>query len=109
ITSNQAEVIWTDTASLWNVQYGPSGFALGSGTTVSTSSNPFALGSLSPNTSYDVYVQTDCGAGDLSVWVGPINFTTPCLAYTAPWTYGVETAAATTNSTIADCWSSNPT
>lgn len=31
---------------------------------------------LTSNTSYEVYVRSDCGGGDFSPWVGPINFTT---------------------------------
>lgn len=109
ILSTQAELFWTDTASNWNIEYGPSGFALGTGTTISTSSNPHILNTLTANTSYDVYVQTDCGGGDTSVWVGPVSFTTFCNAFTAPWTYDVESAGPTTNSSIGDCWVSNPT
>ena len=37
------------------------------------------LTGLSPNTTYSVYVQADCGNNDLSGFVGPISFTTGCL------------------------------
>ena len=36
------------------------------------------------------------------------NFTTLCASVNAPYTYDVEAAATTTNSTIGNCWSSNP-
>ena len=68
-----------------------------------------SLGGLAPITTYDFYVQVDCGGLGTSVWVGPLSFTTLCAPVVAPWTYDVETAAATTNSTIDDCWDSNPT
>src|SRR5690554_3937081 len=31
-----------------------------------------------------------------------------CTVEVAPWSYDVETAASTTNSSIAECWSSTP-
>ena len=111
ILDTQVDLAWTDsgTPSGWNIEYGPTGFVQGSGTVVSAGTNPFTLGSLSPNTTYDVYVQADCGGGDLSYWTGPVSFTTLCSAVVAPWIYDVESATPTTNSSIADCWSSNPT
>ena len=38
----------------------------------------------------DVYVQADCGNGDLSFWQGPISFTTPptCGDNFGPYCYG---------------------
>src|SRR5699024_6922439 len=41
---------------------------------------------LDPNTTYDVYVQADCGATDgLSTWVGPVNITTRQIPATLPY------------------------
>src|SRR5690606_23127867 len=104
----QVDVSWLNGASNWNVEYGPAGFTQGTGTVVPAGVNPFTLGPLSPQTDYDVYVQADCGGGDMSVWVGPASFTTLCSAVVAPWTYDVEAADNTTNSSIGDCWSSTP-
>ena len=42
----------------------------------SVSSTSASLSGLNPNTSYDAYVQSDCGSGDVSGWVGPFSFTT---------------------------------
>ena len=33
--------------------------------------------SLTDLTTYDVYVQSDCGSGQTSSWIGPLTFTTP--------------------------------
>ena len=37
------------------------------------------MSGLSDNTSYDVYVQADCGSGNVSQWAGPINLITPII------------------------------
>src|SRR5690606_28420026 len=71
VTDTQVDVSWLNGASNWNVEYGPAGFTQGTGTVVPAGVNPFTLGPLSPQTDYDVYVQADCGGGDMSVWVGP--------------------------------------
>lgn len=84
ITSTSASLSWTagGTETAWNVQYGTAGFTLGSGTIVSATS-PYALGSLTPETSYDFYVQADCGGAGTSPWAGPFTFFTGyCLAGT---------------------------
>jgi hypothetical protein len=59
------------------------------------------LEELSANTTYYVFVRTDCGDGDYSTWVGPISFTTPCDVITAlPFHETFET-----NSDTRACWS----
>jgi hypothetical protein len=54
---------------------GSTGFTVGSGTLVAVTSNPTTITGLSANTSYDLYVQADCGSGTVSSWVGPITVT----------------------------------
>ena len=62
----------------WNIQYGTSGFTQGtiSTTTLSASENAYFLSGLDSAQAYDVYVQTNCDAGDTSAWAGPFSFTT---------------------------------
>ncbi|TSJ39005.1 GEVED domain-containing protein [Fluviicola chungangensis] len=75
-TSNSADISWTVAGSEtdWNIEYGVSGFTQGSGMTGTASVTPaFTAGSLTPNTSYDFYVQANCGGGDESMWIGPIT------------------------------------
>jgi hypothetical protein len=112
VTNNTVEISWNDVngTSSWNVEYGVSGFTPGTGTLVSATTNPYVLGSLNPlqaNISYDFYIQSNCGIGDLSTFLGPFSFTTYCEV-SAPWVYNVETATTTTNSSIGDCWVSSP-
>ncbi|MBK7103488.1 MAG: T9SS type A sorting domain-containing protein [Flavobacteriales bacterium] len=89
-----ASAVTTTTASLnwvtgcvetdWIVEYGVTGFTLGSGTQVPVTGTPtLGLTLLSPATPYSVYVYADCEAsspGDgQSTPFGPVNFTTAAL------------------------------
>ena len=79
ITQTSAEISWTQglNETLWNVLYGPTGFdILTEGTQVDGVTSPYEINSLTENTPYDVYVQSDCGSGDYSEWAGPVTFTT---------------------------------
>ncbi len=82
ITSNSANISWTGGAANVRIQYGTSGFAPGtsSGTVVTSSANGYTLSGLAASTSYDVYVQQDCGSGIYSAWTGPVSFTTQSMA-----------------------------
>jgi hypothetical protein len=77
-TSNSAVLGWTvgGTESSWNIQYGVTGFTLGTGTIVNGVTNPFTLNGLSASTTYQYYVQADCGGTGLSTWAGPFSFNT---------------------------------
>ena len=109
ITTSSAELSWTAGASeaLWNVEYGPTGFTQGGGTTTSSSTNPFALSSLSSGTTYDVYIQADCTGGDTSDWVGPMSFTTLCEIFNVPYSENFDSTAtgSSSNPTVPNCWS----
>ncbi|HPG73414.1 MAG TPA: T9SS type A sorting domain-containing protein, partial [Bacteroidales bacterium] len=75
-------VSWTETGSagIWNIIYGPAGFdPLSSGTLVEGLTQPtYTITGLSPTTQYSVYVQADCGDGDISNWSVVSNFTSAC-------------------------------
>ena len=68
-----------------NYEWGPFGFSQGTGTSGTSSSNPINITGLSPNTTYSVYLQGDCGGSGLSPWAGPFNFTTPCITAALPY------------------------
>ncbi len=57
----------------WQVQYGTSGFIIGSGTIVATASNTKIISSLLENVAYDFYVRSNCDANQNSGWVGPVT------------------------------------
>ena len=46
------------------------------GTTTTTATNSLSLSTLTPGTTYYVWVRSNCGANSYSSWYGPINFTT---------------------------------
>ncbi len=73
---------------------------------VSTGTSTLNIDGLTENTSYDVYLQADCGSQDgLSSLTDPINFTTPCATFTAPYTNGFENFSVGSLSSDEDCWS----
>lgn len=100
-STTTADLSWTSTASAFEVEYDLTGFTQGAGTVVQAGTNPYTLGSLTANTTYDYYVRAICGAGDTSTWSGPFTFTTPCNAVnTFPYFEGFEN-----NGSISACWS----
>ena len=84
VTDEAVTVSWTTggTETSWNVVWGPSGFIPGDanqlGTDVATSTT-YTINGLAESTEYDIYVQADCGGGDLSYWVGPVTALTDCM------------------------------
>ena len=96
-----ADFSWTAgaTESAWNLEYGASGYTQGNGTIVSLNSTNYSLSALTPNTTYDVYVQADCGS-DQSSWTGPLTFSTSCgLITTFP-----HNEDFTTGNVSLNCW-----
>ena len=91
VTNNTATMGWTENgdATAWNIEYGPAGFTQGQGTVVAANTNPFTVTGLAAATTYDFYVQSNCGMGDLSEWTGSASATTKCdpILVTAdnPW------------------------
>jgi hypothetical protein len=78
IQPTSALLDWTEngTATSWNIEWGVTTFVLGTGTPQAVAAKPYLLQGLMPMTTYDYYVQADCG-NDSSTWVGPYTFSTP--------------------------------
>lgn len=72
---------WTEngTASIWELEWGPAGFTLGTGTALTVDEKPYLLEGLEAATFYDYYVQADCGGIGSSSWAGPYTFQTETL------------------------------
>ena len=102
ITNTSADLGWVAGGSetAWNIEYGASGFAQGSGTTVAVTTNPYSLTGLTAATSYDYYIQADCGNGDTSIYVGPYTFGTTCNNDVAPYFENFDSG-------LSVCWT-NP-
>lgn len=100
ITTSSATVTWDmGTATDWEFAYVPAGDpAPASGTPLSSATSD--LSSLTENTSYDVYVRTDCGVDGYSSW-SSITFTTACLSVA-----GInEDFEGTNDGEVPNCWS----
>lgn len=70
IYKDSAVIAWTErgSATEWILEYGPSGFTPGTGTTIQTTQNPYTLTGLYAETGYDVYVRSFCDEGNMSDW-----------------------------------------
>ena len=97
-TPEGAEISWTEagTSTIWNIEIVPSGDTPTGTPTATNVTNPYIATGLSAITSYDVYVQSDCG-GDLSSWTGPVTFTTLCDIFVPDYLEDFTTI-------IPDCW-----
>lgn len=108
VLAYSSDVTWASVAgaSGYNIEWGVPGFTPGTGSSVGSQSGISGtstnIPSLSPQTDYQVFVQTDCGSST-SPWGGPVSFTTQCAYSPAPW---VENF--TTTSTPL-CWSQSAT
>lgn len=73
--ATSATVTWSSNgdANSWQMQYGVSGFALGSGAIVASSTPSNMIYGLLATGSYQVYVRSNCSDSQNSNWVGPIN------------------------------------
>ncbi|MCE3295405.1 MAG: hypothetical protein K0R65_1119 [Crocinitomicaceae bacterium] len=77
-THRTATFAWTANTgeTQWQIEYGPVGFAMGTGTSVIVADNPFLIEGLDDNVAYDVYIRARCGGSNLSYPAGPLSFTT---------------------------------
>ena len=98
VTAAGATLGWTagGTETVWNIEYGVTGFTQGTGTTVTGVTNPYILSGLTQNTTYQYYVKADCGGSGLSTWTGPFSFTTPysCPKPTVPTVANITATSA---------------
>ncbi|MBI3134784.1 MAG: T9SS type A sorting domain-containing protein [Bacteroidetes bacterium] len=108
----QADLGWTagGLETAWNIQWGESGFPLGgtgSNLISNTSLVPAPVTGLTPNTSYQFYVQAICGPtpDELSGWVGPFTWTSATFCAT-PSSLG--TSIIGTDNAVID-WTENGT
>ena len=113
---NTATVTWTSSAqsSEWEIQYGPTGFEAGKGTSIFVSPTfIYEIPDLAASSLYDVYIRAICGVNDTSKWSNKASFRTLCdgaitqLPYTENFdTYELGSPIPNTNQEIFPaCWS----
>ncbi|MFT4781475.1 MAG: putative repeat protein (TIGR03806 family) [Psychroserpens sp.] len=87
VTDSSTHISWNDASNTesYIVEYGLSGFAIGGGTSISSTNINVSISGLQGNTTYDVYVQTVCSENNISMFTDGYSFTTsesPCAAVT---------------------------
>ncbi|WP_136480126.1 fibronectin type III domain-containing protein [Cognatitamlana onchidii] len=105
ISTNSVSLIWdlgTGNENEWEIEYGSSGFQLGTGTKVSSTTNTVLIENLTANTLYDVYVRANCDSDGYSNWSSLLEFKTDCNVIEAPYK---ESFVAT--NVMPDCWKQN--
>ena len=107
ITSSSADVAWDENdATSFVIEYGPHGFAVGAGETVTVTDNQTTLTDLTPATIYDLYVKSICSDGSESVNTF-MMFQTACVGIsTLPqtWDFDNDLTAGTTTYPLPTCW-----
>ncbi|MCR4738377.1 MAG: fibronectin type III domain-containing protein [Bacteroidales bacterium] len=107
-TQNSVTLSWTETGTAhdWIVEYGPAGYMQGTGTTVQVHNTPTTtITGLSASTTYDFYVQADCGSGDVSSWSIKATGATQCAAISQlPYTENFDSYGTGTTA-YPNCWS----
>jgi hypothetical protein len=81
---------WAGTGTVFNIEYGPQNFTLGTGTTINNFSGlSTSITGLTASSTYDFYVKTVCGAGSTSAWKWYPYYTT-FQPTNAPYTTSFE-------------------
>ena len=94
LDSTSATIAWNqfDGQNGWEVVLGAPGFSPDTATAFTTNTPSYTFDNLSVNTSYDVYVRTECG-DEFSPWSNVMTFLTLSVApATLPYTCDFETA-----------------
>ncbi len=118
-SGNSAVISWVSTGSAFDIEYGPIGFTVGTGTSVTSTTTSATLTGLTTNTGYDVYVRNNCTAAGsgTSAWSLVHTFFTTCGTFsTFPWVENFEGSTwvasanfSTSGDAIDQCWDRNPT
>jgi hypothetical protein len=107
ITNDSAVLAWTSEGTLFDVEFGETGFTpTGNPTNGNTTgvASPFTLEGLTSGTAYQYYVRQDCGTDGTSDWSGPFSFLTECVSLSVPT--AIQDFSTYTGSAPAslDCW-----
>jgi hypothetical protein len=105
VTCNSAEIDWHiyGNATTWNLEWGMGAFEPGEGTLVAgIVENPYTLNDLPQGSWITFYLQSNCGEGIESEWVGPFSFLTNCGIVDVPFFENFDDIAPYQ---VPVCWS----
>ena len=108
ITATTVTLGWTagGAEEAWNIEYGPVGFEHGAGTVVAANTNPFTVTGLADATSFEFYVQANCGT-TVSEYSLSATATTECLPMATPYEENFDSYSGSSYSAagvIPNCW-----
>jgi hypothetical protein len=88
-TNTNVDLAWTAgaTETSWEIQYGMTGFVVGTGTPVTTTTTTKQVTGISATVTYDFYVRATCSAIQNSSWIGPITVAAAVTNPTTPPAY----------------------
>lgn len=89
----------------WDIEYGPTGFAEGTGTILNVKTNPFILTGLTEN-KYEYRVRTYCESNIASDWSERYIFRIACTK-TAPFVENFDSYQENNTGIIDFCWTYN--
>ena len=92
------------TGSSFEVEYGPVGFSIGSGSIATTNENTITIEGLNVESTYEFYVRTICGANNSSEWIGPKEATTSCNVATLPWVENFDEMTTYGQGILPECF-----
>ena len=109
ITTSSVYIDWDVIPSIFDFQYVIQAPGLGEPTGAGISVGDYGLTvntGISPNTTYELYMRTECSTNSYSNWGAPVTFTTPCSAFTVPYSQNFDTtpAGSPNNITTPSCW-----
>lgn len=91
VEDQSATLTWTPgTGTSFDIEYGPVGFAPGTGTIINTINDTVTITGLTASTAYDFYVTDSCGTNGLSTTAGPVSFTTTACAASDQCVFRIE-------------------
>ena len=106
LTSTSVEISWTNgyQNTQWELVAQPLGTGITTQPGIIVSTNPYTLTDLIPSTRYEFYMRAYCSDTEQSIWVGPINFNTVCIAQYTPY---FESFNDDDVNTKKFCWTNN--
>ncbi|SDT01619.1 T9SS-dependent choice-of-anchor J family protein [Winogradskyella sediminis] len=104
LSDTSADLLWTNTNGVtdWEIQYGALNFELGFGTIISGTGDSTTINNLYPDSTYDIYIRSNCGGGSYSDWFKLQNIHTDCGPFYDTYTQNFD------DSEFANCWSRLP-